>query len=457
MMSRRPLSQHLVALMLVCAAASCATKPARTPAAAAPPAYATYPPPDVPTDLPISATLRERHLAAWQRLQAGDLRTASREFAEVLKRAPAFYPAETGLGFADLASRNYKSASSHFSAALAAADRYLPALVGQAEALLALNRDPDAIAVMERILLVDPQHDAIKSRLELVRFRALQNLVDSGRKARAAHKTDDALKLLEQALAISPSSTLILRELALAHSEAGHLAEAEEALQKAAALEPQEAEWPALLGGMLEAQQKFGGAADAYAKAAALEPRPEWRTKVVELRTKADLAALPPEFAQIGSASTITRADAAAYIGINLKTLIDRAPKRATDVATDALHHWAAPWILPVTRAGIMTIYPNHTFQPAATVRRADLAAIVAQLLRVATTANPAELTRWQAGRPRFADLPATNTLYRPAALAVAAGAMSADADNRFSPTGSATGADLASAIHRIALLTGRQ
>ena len=32
--------------------------------------------------------------------------------------------------------------------------------------------------------------------------------------------------------------------------------------------------------------------------------------------------------------------------------------------------NWAAPWIMAVARAGLMEVYPNHTFQPNAIVRR---------------------------------------------------------------------------------------
>ena len=54
--------------------------------------------------------MRDRQLLGWQRLQAGDTRAATREFTELLKRSPEFYPAETGLGFVALAERQYAQA-----------------------------------------------------------------------------------------------------------------------------------------------------------------------------------------------------------------------------------------------------------------------------------------------------------------------------------------------------------
>ena len=75
--------------------------------------------------------------------------------------------------------------------------------------------------------------------------------------------------------------------------------------------------------------------------------------------------------------------------------------------------------------------------------------------MTLASSSRPADLTRWQADRPRFVDLPSTNVYYRAAALAVAAGVMTADAD-RFQPTRPATGAELAAAITRVEQLSRR-
>ena len=96
------------------------------------------------------------------------------------------------------------------------------------------------------------------------------------------------------------------------------------------------------------------------------------------------MAAVPAEFREMPTAPTVTRAEVAALIGTRLGRLIEAAPKRVAAVATDVRTHWAAPWILPVTQAGVMEIQPNHTFQPAALVRRDNLAQIVGQLLALA-------------------------------------------------------------------------
>ena len=67
--------------------------------------------------------------------------------------------------------------------------------------------------------------------------------------------------------------------------------------------------------------------------------------------------------------------------------------------------NWAAQWILPVARAGFMEVYPNHTFQPAATVRRGDLATASAGSSRPSPRQNPKLGAAWRTARRKFPDL----------------------------------------------------
>jgi hypothetical protein len=103
-----------------------------------------------------------------------------------------------------------------------------------------------------------------------------------------------------------------------------------------------------------------------------------------------------------------------------------------------------------------MEVFANHTFQPAATVRRAELAAIVSQVLNLVAPRRPQDAAAWRAARPRFADVPADHASYAAAAAAVTAGAMAAP-DGRFAPTQPASGADLVAAIARLEKLAGEK
>jgi len=435
--------------------AGCAsrTRPVAVPGA---PAFPDYPRLEIPANLRVDQDVRDRHELAWQRLQAGDLRNANREFNESLKRSATFYPAETGLGFVALAGRDFKQASSRFSAALAKNDRYLPAWLGLADAHVGLGNDVQAIAALERALEIDPKREALRDRLELLRFKEVQSLIGAGQRARQANRYDEAQRLLDRALTLSPTSAIIRRELSALETARGSLDAAEEHARRAIQIDANDAESHATLGAVLEAREQYRDAAAAYGRAAAIDPRPIWRERSTALREKANLSAIPPEFRDLPAAAAVSRAQVAALIGTRLEVLVERAPKTVAAVATDVRTHWAAPWILPITQAGIMEVLPNHTFQPAATVRRADLAKVIEQLLAVLAAERQIDLGRWRASRPRFADLPPTNLFYNAAALAVASGAMDTRGGDRFEPTRPVTGAELVAAIERIEQLAGR-
>jgi tetratricopeptide (TPR) repeat protein len=449
----RPLRRFIVFSLLL--AAACARNP-RPVAVPGTPAFPDYPRLEIPATLPAPQDARERLDIGWRQLQAGDLRNASRAFNDSLRRSATFYPAETGLGFVALANRDFKQAASRFKSALAKNEQYLPARLGMIDAQLGLGNDADAIAAMERVLEIDPKREALRRRLELVRFKEVQALISAGQRARQAGRYDEAEKALERALTLAPSTALIDRELSALETARGALDAAEEHARRALAIDANDAESHAALGAVLEARERYRDAAAAYAKAASIDPRAAWRERSTALREKANAGAIPAEFRDLPSAATVSRAQVAALIGTRLPVVVERARKPVAAVATDVRDHWAAPWILPVTQAGIMEVLPNHTFQPGATMRRVDLAKVVSQLLAVLATEGQVDLARWRAARPRIVDVPATSLFYNPAALAVVSGAMDTLEGNRFQPTRPVSGAELVAAIDRIEQLAGR-
>jgi tetratricopeptide (TPR) repeat protein len=442
-----------VVLAAVLGAGACATSHPAPPVVAGAPHFPSYPTPEIPASAEASPDVTRQHLTAWQRLQAGDIRGATRDFSGIVKKSPRFYPSLAGLGFALLASGDEKGAAARFTAATALNDQYLPAWMGLAEAQLALKHDGEAIAAMEHVLAIDPARSEVASRLALVRFRQVQALIEQGRRARLAGNLPEARRILGNALALSPQSTAILHELVLAETAAGALDEAESHARAILQVAPDDADAYATLGDVLERRGDDRAAAQAFTRAAAIDPSGNWRARAEALRVKANLAALPASFANLENAPTVTRAEVAAFVGIKLEPVIDRAPKRPAGVITDIRNHWAETWVLPMTQAGVMEVYSNHTFQPDSVVRRADLARVAARLVELAAAGRPA-LTSWRAARPRIADVPAGNLFYRSVALATAAGVMRTNEDGRFEPTRPATGAELSAVVARIGQLT---
>jgi tetratricopeptide (TPR) repeat protein len=429
--------------------AGCASHRAPAPVAAAP-KYPSYTQPEVPADLSVTPTVRREYDVAWQRLQAGDLQAATAALADVVAQNPGFYPAEAALGDLALVQRQARSAVDHFTAALSSNGRYLPALEGRVQAALALGDDFATAFALEQLLAVDPTREEAAARLGRVRLRIVQGQLAAAANARTAGRLPEAQTIVERALQISPSSPVLLRELADIERTRDALPSAEQHARRAVELDGADPESLAVLGAVLEREGKIVEAADAFARALSLDPRPAWREKRDALRARARFEALPAEYRAIPTATTITRAQVAAAIGIDLDALLSRATRSSAVVLTDVRASWAAGWILRVTQAGIMDAYPNHTFQANAIVRRSDLAQVASQLLTLAATLHPDEAAKWRASRPRLEDVPAGHVAYRAIVLCVGAGAMQLDETGRFWPGRPASGADLTAVVARL-------
>lgn len=436
--------------------ASCASTTSMTPAGA--PAYPNVPALTVPDSLAASADIRSRHDTAWRHLQAGDLRAAERDFTEILRREAGFFPAETGLGYLASIANNNEEAARRFDRAIAADDRYLPALLGRLDVALSTGDDVAALASSERILAVDPSRDDLRAERDVLRLRVIQGQLARATDARAAGALDQAQAALDEALAMVPDSAVVLREVARVELARGALDEAEAHIRRSLELDPGDAETHAVLGEVLEGQGRWRAGAAAYRAALAIDPRSEWRDRANALTDRADFEALPAEFRAIPSATRVSRGQLAALLGIRLESALTRAPRRVTVVLTDVRTHWALSWILPVVRAGWMEPYANHTFQPANELRRSDLAMTVWRIVQD-LSANRAQgaqdVARWRRSRPNIPDVPQTHLAYDAIAGALASGAMGTGEGDRFQPNRLVTGADVISAVARLEQLAG--
>ncbi len=439
----------VVALLGVAACASNPTKPASTPV------FVDVPAPTVPPALGATPEIQAMHAKAWSQMQSGDVRGAALAFQDILQRSANFYPAETGLAYTHLAARQYQAAMTRFRAVLVHDVRYAPALQGLVDAELGLGRMPEAIDALERLAAVSPGSEAARTRLEVLRLKEMQSFIDGARAARQAGRFDEARALLERAQNRAPTSAAILAELSAVEMDRRSFETAEVYARRAIEVDASDASGHAALGAVLEARGQYRDALPAFTRAAAIDPR--WNDAVARLRERGEAGTVPKELRDLESAATVTRAEAAAYIGRQLERLLASAPRRILAVATDIRQHWAEPWILTVTGTGVMEILPNHTFQPAQPVRRDEFAASLAVLVELAlTTDRSKELVSWRAVRPRFADLPEVHLFYPPAALAVASGTMTIGEDARFNPTRPVSGADFVRAIRRIQQISGR-
>lgn len=427
--------------------ASCAPKTA--PVVAGAPRHPDFVFPAVPAGtLPEQGARIER---GWQYLQFDDFGNAEREFSAALKQQPGFAPAETAMAYLLVARGNERDAATRFERALQADAAYVPALIGRGEVLLELDRDADALASFEAALAKDPSLTDLRSRVDVLKFRATQDMLARAKAAADGRRWEEAAVIYRQAIAASPESGFLYRDLAAVEQRAGQTDSALEHYRKAVEIDAGDARSHAGIAAILEAQGDVLGALAAYERARALDPAEAPETAITRLRAAAALAKLPAEYRAIPANASVSRADIASLVGVRLEPLLARAQPRQV-IITDIRGHWAQPWIAPVVRAGVMETLPNYEFEPRRQVRRGELAATVSRLLALIASVKPELAKKWQAARVTINDVATAHLSYPAVSAAVGAGVMTL-ANGNFELLRPVSGAEAMDVISRLEAL----
>jgi predicted trehalose synthase len=98
------------------------------------------------------------------------------------------------------------------------------------------------------------------------------------------------------------------------------------------------------------------------------------------VRARSAYALLPAEYRAIDQATQVTRADLAALVGIRLGKLLQSGQRGTVAVITDVRNNWAAPWIMAVTRAGVLSTANGNAFQPSRAVTGAEAIDAISKL-----------------------------------------------------------------------------
>jgi Tfp pilus assembly protein PilF len=412
-----------IAITLITAA--CAPK--APPVVAGAPKHPDFVFPTVPPGTtPAQASRIDR---GWQYLQFDDYRNAELEFAAALKTQPSFAPAETAMAYLAMARGNEKDAANRFDRALQADSGYVPALIGRGQVMLELDRDADALASFEAALANDPSLTELRSRVDVLKFRATQDMLARAKAAADSRRWEEAASIYRQAIAASPDSGFLYRDLAAVEQRAGQSANALEHYRKAIEIDPGDARSHAGIAAILESQGDVLGALAEYEKAKGLDPSEAPENAINRLRAAAALAKLPAEYRAIPSNASVTRAEIAALVGIKLEALLARAQPRQV-IITDIRGHWAQPWIAPVVGSGVMDTLPNYEFEVSRQVRRGELATTVSRLLTLIASVKPDLAKKWQAARVTINDVSPSHLSYPAVSAAVAAGVMPLSSGN---------------------------
>jgi tetratricopeptide (TPR) repeat protein len=439
---REPLWLALAALMSACAVKTAPPPPSTLK-------YQDFVYPSAGVAAPREAAAVDR---GWRFLQNDDLKSAEQEFANALKAQPNFVAARTGDAYVALARRDYMRALERFELALRNAPAYAPALAGKGLALLSLSRDGDARAAFEAALRVDPSLTNLGARIDVLRFREIQNLIAAAREAMNAGRLDEARAAYRRAIMATPDSAVLYREFGMVERRRGDAPAALEQFNHAVSLDPADAVSLSQAGELLEERGDFTGAEAAFRSAHSADPFAGYDRKADAAAARAREARLPAEYRALSSAQQITRGDLAALIGIRLEEVL-REVSSGPVVTTDTAGHWAAPWITHVAAAGIMPPFDNHTFQPQAPVRRVDLAEAASALLRALARARPA-LQAQLAARPAIVDMSPSHLSYPAVASVVAAGVLPLGDGGRFDTERPVSGAEAIAALDRLRALT---
>lgn len=315
---------------------------------------------------------------AWRRVLAGETDGAVRSYQRILKDRPGFVPAETGLAYARLRGGQLTTAAAGFASVLERRPDYRPALVGAGSTAFRLGAGDDALRLFRRALEADPSDAHVRKRVAALKLQVAERHMAAAGAAREAGDVDAAAAEYAAALDAAPELSTVRLDLAEVLAERGDVDRAIAVLEA----DPS-AERPVSLrlGALLLAQERYEEAREVYRDLLGLDPSDtEARRGERAAQDALDFLAQPEEYRRIGSASRVSRADFAALVAVKV-TGLARLPARAARVAVDISASWAREHIATVLGLGIMDVYPNHTFQPGASMRRGDVARAVSRTL----------------------------------------------------------------------------
>jgi tetratricopeptide (TPR) repeat protein len=397
----------------------------------------------VPAADEVSARERSDLEKAWRRVLAGDQR-AVRDYQKILSRRPDLLAAQIGLAYARLRGDQVAAATAAFEAILAEHPHDVTALVGAGSTAFRQGDLDEALTLYRRALETDPDDPIVRTRAGSLKLQVTERHMTAAEVARGAGDEETAVREYQAALDVAPELAgmrLALAELLLAQGEGTR------AVAALRADPSQDRQVTLRLGAILQGQGRYEEARAVFRDMLARDPSDlEARRGERAAQEALDFQSQPEQYRRIGQSSRARRADLAALLAVKV-TALGRLPLSEPRLAVDISSSWAREHIATIVRLGIMDVYPNHTFQPRATVRRGDLARASSRVLRRlgwrrGAGAAPTDM------RPSHLDHDAVVTV-------VAAGLMHYRSSGAFEPWRPVTGREAVDVVSALARLVG--
>jgi tetratricopeptide (TPR) repeat protein len=381
---------------------------------------------------------------AWRDLMAGEVPDAEKTLQKLAGRKPDLVQAQTGLAYARLKIGRLPEAAVSFGRALALRPEYVPALVGAGVVALRQQDAAQALAFFRQALAQQPQDPALRKRVAETKILITEKRVGEAHAALEAGDTARAEERYRQALEAAPEVAGVRLQLADLLEGAGDPSAAADVLEA----DPSEDRGVlSRLGTLLMGLQQYERSLDAWRRILARDPKDaEALKRSREAISAIEFAKMPEEYQRIPGAPRISRADLAALISVKVPQLA-KVAAREPRVAIDISGSWAREHIVALLSLDILEVYPNHSFQPGAVVRRGDLARAAARVLdlfraRVGNGAAPTDMAR-------------ANLYYDAALRVVGVGLMGLTPEGAFEPWRPVTGQEAVEVISGVARLVG--
>jgi tetratricopeptide (TPR) repeat protein len=363
----------------------------------------------------VPPTVKKDYEKLWVRFVTAtgdDLLT--KDLDKLIKKQKNFDPALTLEGYINLYKGDDDAAGQKFQEALALNANNRIALYYLAE-LAYTHRDyVRANTFYSMLLSIDKNRTDVEPKRLKARLLATDDLLRSAARADGENRLSDAEEFYKQALAMAPKEPVVHMRLADLLARENKPEEAASERKTAEELVPH----------LVAATRN-----NAEPKADDLEDLGRWGNDI-------------GIFHEIRNAEPLTREQVAAILLKYFPQVTERqqTPQIVTDIDTS----WARTEIQNAVDVGLLDLFPNHTFEPAASMTRGDFATALARLSRLLglpPSSSPPISTP---------DVASTNPLYGEIQLVLGYGLMSLQDSGEFGVSDNLSGKEAVGAAERL-------